>query len=142
MGLDLGTKRIGVALSDATGTIASPLTVVQRHRHLTEDHRAIARLVHDEEVVTVVVGLPLNMDGSEGPAARAARAESRQLATVLGVPVETWDERRTTVTADAALMQAGLDARQRRQYVDKVAAAVILQGWLDSGRGHREASQS
>lgn len=82
----------------------------------------------------MVVGVPLNMDGSRGPAAQAAAAEARALATVVEVPVETVDERRSTVTADAALMARGMKALDRRQIIDKVAAAVLLQHWLD-GRG-------
>jgi putative Holliday junction resolvase len=134
LGLDLGSKRIGVALSDSSGLIANPLTVILRSRHHSEDHRRIAEIVIEEEVDVVVVGLPLNMDGTHGPAARAAALEREQLATVLGVPVETSDERRSTVAADAVLMQSGMKAPARRKVVDKVAATVILQGWLDARR--------
>lgn len=137
MGLDLGSKRVGVALSDLSGTIATPFTVLQRSRQRAEDHRAIRRLVEDEEVDVVVVGLPLSLDGTLGPAARTAIAEAEALATVLTVPVETYDERLTTVTADQALMQARMRAEARRRVVDKVAAAVMLQSWLD----HRRALQ-
>lgn len=85
----------------------------------------------------VVVGLPLNMNGSVGPAAQAAIAEAKALATVVGVPVETYDERRTTVTADAALMEFKMNAQARRKVVDKVAAAVMLQNWLEARGAHR-----
>lgn len=135
LGVDLGTRRIGIALSDRSGTIASPLTVVQRSGSVARDHRAIAELVVAEEAEVVVVGLPLNMDGSCGPAAKAAVSEAEALATVVGVPVLTCDERRTTVTADRALMEARLGARERRAVVDKVAAAVMLQHWLDGRHG-------
>ena len=135
MGLDLGSKRIGVALSDSSATIATPFMVLARQGRIAEDHRAIARLVADEEVDIVVVGLPLNMDCSAGPAARAAVAEAEALATVVGVPVTTYDERRTTITADRAMLEAGLRAPERRKHVDKVAAAVMLQQWLDRQRG-------
>lgn len=135
LGLDLGSKRIGVAVSDRTGTIASPLQVVQRSGSARRDHELIARLVRDEEAEAVVVGLPLHMNGTEGAAAQAARKEAAALATVVGVPVHTWDERRSTVTADQAMMQAGLRADERRRHVDKIAAAVLLQGWLDA-RAH------
>jgi putative Holliday junction resolvase len=134
LGVDLGSKRIGIAVSDRSGTIASPLTVVQRSGSRPADHRRIAALVVEEEAELVVVGVPLNMDGSRGPAAKAAAAEATALATVVGVPVETVDERRSTVTADAALMARGMKAPERRQIIDKVAAAVLLQHWLD-GRG-------
>jgi putative Holliday junction resolvase len=131
LGIDLGSKRIGVAVSDRTGTIASPLLVIQRSGSPARDHQVIAKLVLEEEAEAVVVGLPLNMNGSEGPAAKAAVAEAKALATVVGVPVHTSDERRTTVTADRAMMEAGMGAQARRKVVDKVAAAVLLQHWLD-----------
>jgi putative holliday junction resolvase len=132
LALDLGTKRVGVAVSDRSGTIASPLTVVARSGSRRRDHERIARLVAEEEAELVVVGLPLNMDGSRGPAAAAAGDEAGALATVVGVPVVTFDERRTTVTADQLLAQRRVRARDRRQVVDQVAAAVILQHWLDT----------
>ena len=131
LGVDLGSKRIGIAVSDRSGTIASPLTVIQRSGSLARDHQAIAKLVLEEEAEAVVVGLPLNMNGSAGPAAQAAVKEAKALATVVGVPVHTSDERRTTVTADRAMMEAGMNAQARRKVVDKVAAAVLLQHWLD-----------
>ncbi len=132
LGLDLGSKRIGVAVGDRSGTIATPLTVLQRSGSRRRDHEAIAKLVTEEEAEIVVVGLPLNMDGSAGPAATAAVAEAEALATVVGVPVVTFDERRTTVTADRVLMDVRMRAEARRRIVDKVAAAVILQHWLDT----------
>lgn len=132
LGIDLGSKRIGIAVSDRSGTIASALTVLARSGSIARDHRAIAALVAEEEVEAVVVGLPLNMDGSHGPAARAATVEAEALATVVGVPVTMFDERRTTVTADRAMMEARMGAKARRKVVDKVAAAVMLQTWLDS----------
>ena len=134
LGLDLGSKRIGVAVSDRSGTIASPLTVLQRSGSQKADHARIAALVAEEEVERVVVGLPLSLDGSVGPAARAARAETDVLAAVLPVPVESLDERLTTVTADRSLMEARMRAEDRRRVVDKVAAAVMLQTWLDRHR--------
>ena len=137
LGIDLGSKRIGIAVSDRTGTIASPLTMLQRSGSVRRDHEAIRALVVEEEAEMLVVGLPLNMNGTSGPAARAAVAEAEALATVVGVPVITFDERRTTVTADRALIEAGISAQARRKLVDKVAAAVLLQTWLDSRAGQR-----
>lgn len=137
LGIDLGSKRIGIAVSDRSGTIASPLLVLQRTGKQSEDHKRIAALVEEEEAVRVVVGLPLHMSGAMGPAAKAAVAEAEALATVVGVPVETYDERLTTVTADRALMEFKMKADARRRVVDKVAAAVMLQAWLD-GRPARE----
>jgi putative holliday junction resolvase len=129
--LDLGTKRIGVAVSDLSGTIATPRTVIQRSGSKTRDHQVIKALVEEEEAELLVVGLPLNMNGSYGPAAKGAVAEAAELASVVGVPVETFDERLTTVSADRALMEANISATNRRKLVDKVAAAVMLQAWLD-----------
>lgn len=134
LGLDLGSKRIGVAVSDRSGTIASPHSVLARSGSRRRDHDAVAELVAEEEAEIVVVGLPLNMNGSYGPAATAALAEVDAMATVVGVPVVTSDERRTTVTADRAMIEAGLRAPERRKHVDKIAAAVMLQTWLDGRR--------
>jgi putative Holliday junction resolvase len=135
LGLDLGSKRIGVAVSDLSGTIASPLTVIQRGRSRRHDHERIAQLVREEDADCVVVGMPRSLSGADGPAARAAQAEVRALASVVGVPVETHDERFTTVTATRALAEGGVRGSARRAVVDKVAAAVILQSWLDARRG-------
>ena len=131
LALDLGSKRIGVAVSDLTGTVASPLTVLQRSNSRHHDHQRIAALVGEEEAELVVVGLPLSLSGDEGPAARAARNEVKTLATLVSVPIETFDERLTTVTAERALDEAGVRGPARRAVVDKVAAAVILQAFLD-----------
>jgi putative Holliday junction resolvase len=132
LGLDLGGRRIGVAVSDRSGTVASPLDVILRTGSRQRDHDRIARLVADEDAEVIVVGLPLSMDGRLGPAAKAALTEVRVLGSVVGVPVLTHDERLTTVTAERSLREAGLDGRARRKVVDKVAAAVMLQAWLDS----------
>lgn len=134
LGIDLGSKRIGIAVSDRSGTIATPVTVIARTKLLSNDYAAIAALVREEEAVAIVIGLPLNMDGSEGSAARNARIEADRLATVVGVPVYVHDERRSTVEADRVLMERNINAQNRRKVVDKVAAAVILQSWLDSRR--------
>jgi putative holliday junction resolvase len=135
LALDLGTRRIGVAVSDLTGTVASPLTVLQRSKSRRHDHQRIADLVRDEEAALVVVGLPISLSGAEGPAARAAQTEADALATLIDVPIETFDERLTTVTAERALAEAGVRGRARRNVVDKVAAAVILQAFLDRRAG-------
>lgn len=132
LGVDLGAKRIGLALSDRTGTIATPLSVLARSGSVQRDHTAIKALAIENEVTTIVVGLPLNMNGTMGPAAQAAMREAEALGTVVGMPVVTFDERRTSVTANQALIEGGLDGRSRRKVVDKVAAAVMLQHWLDS----------
>jgi putative Holliday junction resolvase len=128
--LDLGSRRIGVAISDPTGTIASPHSVIERSGDVALDHQAIASLVGELDAERVVVGLPVSMNGAMGPAARAATAEAETLATVLLVPVETYDERLTTVAADRLLLAGRVRGGARRRVVDKIAAAVILQGWL------------
>ena len=129
LGLDLGTRRIGVAVS--AGTVATPYSVLERSTDHAADHAAIAALVDELGAERVVVGLPLSLDGTMGPAARAAAEEAEMLGDVLAVPVETYDERLTTVTADRSLSSLGLSGQARRRVVDKVAAAVILQAWLD-----------
>ena len=139
LGIDLGSKRIGIATSDRSGTIATPYTVLLRCGSMGGDHRNIAKMVVEEEAEAVIVGLPLNMDGSEGKAAQSARAEVERMATVVGVPVYVHDERLTTVAADRVMMEQNMNAQARRKVVDKWAAAVILQAWLDSreSRGER-----
>ena len=132
LGIDLGSKRIGIATSDRSGTIATPYTVLLRCGSMGGDHRNIAKMVVEEEAEAVIVGLPLNMDGSEGKAAQAARVEASRMATVVGVPVHVHDERLTTVEADRVLMEQKMNAQARRRVVDKVAAAVMLQSWLDT----------
>jgi putative Holliday junction resolvase len=141
VGIDLGERRVGIAISDSEGTLASPHAVIDRSGDATRDRAEIARVVTDVGAATVVVGLPLSLDGTEGPAARAARAEAGSLAGAVGVPVEMHDERLTSVSAGHSLDRSGLrrGARRaaRRQSVDKVAAAIMLQSWLDAhvGRG-------
>lgn len=136
LALDLGSRRIGVAVSDPGGTIASPYEVIERSGDHDRDHRRVAELVEETGVGRVLVGLPLSLDGSVGPAARAVLGEVEELTVALDVAVETYDERLTTVTADRLLMAQGLKAPARRKVVDKVAAAVFLQAWLD-GRPSR-----
>jgi putative Holliday junction resolvase len=134
LGIDLGTKRIGVALSDSAGTVATPYEVVPRSGDRQRDHRRIGILAEEAAAECLVVGLPLSLDGSVGRAAEAALAEADELADTTGLPVEMWDERLTTVTADRDLMALDLRAAARRRVVDKVAAAVMLQAWLDHRR--------
>jgi putative Holliday junction resolvase len=136
LALDLGSKRIGIAVSDLTGTVASPLAVLERSKSRRHDHEQIAAYVRDEEAELVVVGLPISLSGAEGPAAKAARTETKALATLVDVPIETFDERLTTVTAERALAEAGVRGPARRRVVDKVAAAVILQAFLDRRSGN------
>jgi putative Holliday junction resolvase len=134
VGLDLGQRRIGVALSDSEGRLALPFDTLTRQSHASDDHRRIAEIVAEAGAEVVVVGMPISLDGSSGPAARRTRAEVRALRNRLPVPVETYDERFTTVSADRLLRESLRSGRRRREVVDTTAAAVILQGWLDRRR--------
>jgi len=130
LGLDLGSKRIGVAVS--AGTVATPIDTVHRSGDRPREHREIADLVHEWEAEIVVVGLPYNMDGSVGPMAKKCEAEAKALGDTLDVPVVLYDERLTTVSAERSLMEQNMNAEARRKVVDQLAAAVMLQAWLDS----------
>lgn len=129
LGLDLGTRRIGVAFT--AGSLAMPYDVILRSGDRRIDHRRVAELVEEVGAGVVVVGLPLHLDGRISPAAKSALEEAADLGDTLPVPVETYDERLTTVTADRWLSERNLSAAQRRKVVDQVAAAVMLQAWLD-----------
>jgi putative Holliday junction resolvase len=131
LGLDVGTKTIGVAASDALGLTAQAVTTVRR-TSLKADLAALAELVREYEVERFVVGLPLNMDGTEGPRAEATRRFVDALTQALGLPVEFWDERLSTVAATRTLLEADLSRAKRRQVIDQMAAQFILQGWLDA----------
>ncbi|HLM65355.1 MAG TPA: Holliday junction resolvase RuvX [Acidimicrobiales bacterium] len=131
VGLDIGTRRIGVALS--AGTLATPYEVVTRSGDRVRDHRRLTDLAEEADAGIVVVGLPLSLDGSVGPAARLVLEEVDELRPRLGLPVVTWDERLSTVEAERRLRSAGVKGRDRHRVVDQVAATVILQSWLDAG---------
>lgn len=132
LALDLGARRIGVAVSDDAGRVATPVCVVERHRDRPRLHRELADLAAEWDVGLVLLGLPIDLRGEIGPAAAAVLAERDELAGVLPVPVEVHDERLSTRIADRSLRERGdLDGRARRKVVDMVAAAVILQDWLD-----------
>ena len=133
LGVDLGRARIGLALADDVLRQARPLRVVQR-RGGGNDLADIAETARDYEVGRAVVGLPLNMDGTEGPAARLSREFAAKLASALGVPVDLFDERLSTFEAETRLRDRGISAKDARARVDAEAAAVILQGWLDRER--------
>jgi putative Holliday junction resolvase len=136
LALDLGSKRIGLAVSDREGTVATPIGTLERHRDRPRLHREVAELVVEWEAELLLLGLPIALDGGIGPAAAAVLAERDELAAVVGVPVEVHDERMTTKIAERALRERGdLDGPARRQVIDTVAASVILQDWLDQRRG-------
>jgi putative holliday junction resolvase len=137
LALDLGARRVGVAVCDPEGLMASPYATIERSGDGREaDHRAVARLVDEVGAVRVVVGLPLSMDGSRGPAAEGASREAAELRKALDVPVEELDERLSTVGASRRLSAAGLDSKRQRRggKIDQEAAAVILESWLDARR--------
>ena len=120
------------------GALALPYEVVQRSGDRRRDHRRIAELVAEAEAEVVVVGMPYSLDGSVGPTARRYLAGVEELRATLTVPVETYDERLTTVTAERSLREMQMSAGARRRVVDKVAAAVMLQSWLDHRAGAEE----
>ena len=129
--LDLGRRRIGVAVTDAAAMGAHPVGVVER-RSMAQDLAAIAAMLRDREVTTIVVGLPLNMDGSEGPAARAARLFADRMAAALKVDVEMFDERLTSFEAEERLKGMPVKKGARKPAIDAIAATVILEGWMQS----------
>jgi putative Holliday junction resolvase len=135
LGVDVGTVRIGVAASDPGGVLATPLTTVARDPRGGADLVRLARLVADREAVEVIVGLPTSLSGRQGQAARAAREYAAALADRIDpVPVRLSDERLTTVAATRRLAEAGTRGRKGRSVVDRSAAVLILQGWLDGAR--------
>jgi putative Holliday junction resolvase len=133
--VDLGSRRIGVAVSDSGGTVATPLEVVTRSGDKVQDHRRLLGIAEEWEVEVIVVGLPLSLDGSVGPAARGALAEVDELRSRAPMPVETIDERLTTTEVTRRLREVGVDARRARSVVDMHAAASLLQAWLDRSGG-------
>jgi putative Holliday junction resolvase len=133
LGVDLGRKTIGLALADDVLRTARALRTLRR-RGDDEDLRAVAEVAREWEVSRAVLGLPYNMDGTEGASARLARRFAPLLAAALGAPVELFDERLSTFEADARLRARGVSAKDRKERVDAEAAAVILQGWLDARR--------
>lgn len=130
MGLDLGTKTIGIALSDTGRQIASPLETIRREK-FTNDAKRLLDLATKHGVVALILGLPLNMDGSEGPRVQATRAFVRNLAQKTDLPILYWDERLSTATVTRTLIDADASRARRAELVDKLAAAYILQGVLD-----------
>ena len=140
LGLDAGTVRVGLAAADPTGTLASAVAVVPRHPAAALWDR-VRREASQRGATVVVVGLPRELDGSEGPAAEDARRLAAAAHEETGLPVEMWDERFTSAQAERELIAVGMRRSRRRQAVDGVAAALMLQGWLDAGRGRTGTSQ-
>jgi len=137
MGIDAGVRRVGVALSDETRLLATPVSVLDRGRGLAPVLDQLSDLARREAVVEIIVGLPLNADGSRGTQARRAAEFARVAERVLGLPVQLWDERLSTQEAESIVRAQGRSTRRVRQsgQMDAVAAAVILQDYLDAHRG-------
>jgi putative Holliday junction resolvase len=141
LGIDLGSKRIGVAVTDGLGLTAQPRATIARHGGM-RDIEAIASAVRDAEADRIVLGLPLDPEGNEGPAAARARAFADKLRDNLHLPVELVDESFSTVEAEQVLLAADVSRAKRKQVVDKLAAAVILQRWLDAKRPPHTSTDS
>ncbi len=138
MGLDLGTKTIGVALSDRLLSVATPLETVKRKKFGLDAARLL-EICGDREVAGIVLGLPRNMDGTEGPRCQSTRAFARNLEKLTDLPITFWDERLSTVAAERALLEADASRKRRAEVIDNVAASYILQGLLDRLRHLRAA---
>lgn len=133
VGLDLGTQTIGVALSDPLRQVASPIRTIKRKK-FTLDATALEEILAARDVAGIVLGLPLNMDGSEGPRCQSTRAFARNMAARIALPIGFWDERLSTVAAERALLEADTSRKRRGEVIDHVAASYILQGALDRFR--------
>lgn len=130
LGLDLGTKTIGVAISDGMRYSATPLETIKRQK-FTQDAERLVQLIAENQAVGIVLGLPLNMDGSEGPRAQSTRAFARNLAQKIVIPIAFWDERLSTAAVTRTLIEADTRRDKRAEVVDKLAASYILQGALE-----------
>lgn len=130
LGLDLGTKTIGLAISDADRRIATPLKTIKRTK-FTADATELAAICDQNRVGALILGLPLNMDGTEGPRAQSTRAFARNLEKIVPLPILFWDERLSTHAVTRTLLEADTSRKRRAEVVDKMAAAYILQGALD-----------
>lgn len=131
LGLDIGERRIGIAVSDEMGMIASPVGMIQRTGDVSSALRA---LIRQYNAVRLVAGLPVGLNGREGPQAALVREYTDSLAAEIDVPLDYWDERLSTMVAERSLIAGGTRRNQRKQKIDAVAAAVILQGYLDNQR--------
>jgi putative Holliday junction resolvase len=130
LGLDLGTKTIGLALSDVSRSVATPFKTLKRGK-FSEDARVLRELIATHDVGGLVIGLPLNLDGTEGPRAQSTRAFARNLAAQVEVPIVFWDERLSTAAVERHLIEADATRKRRAEVIDRMAAAYILQGALD-----------
>ncbi|KIC25472.1 MULTISPECIES: Holliday junction resolvase RuvX [unclassified Leisingera] len=133
MGLDLGTKTIGVAVSDRIGAVATPLETVKRKK-FSADAARLLEIIQARDISGILLGLPRNMDGTEGPRCQSTRAFARNLGQLTDLPISFWDERLSTVAAEKALLEADTTRKRRAEVIDHVAASYILQGALDRMR--------
>jgi len=129
-GLDLGDKTIGIAVSDLRRMVATPIHIIRRVK-FTEDAAALLAILTERAIAGIILGLPLNMDGSEGPRVQSTRAFARNLEKLTALPITFWDERLSTVAAERALIEADMSRKRRKEVIDQVAAGYILQGALD-----------
>jgi putative holliday junction resolvase len=141
LGLDVGSKTVGMALSDVTRSIATPFDTIRRTK-FTADAKTIGEVIETNQVGALVIGLPLNLDGSEGPRAQSTRAFARNLAAYIGVPMVFWDERLSTAAVERHLIEADASRKRRAEVIDRMAAAYILQGALDRLRRLAEQRQA
>lgn len=130
VGLDFGEKTIGVAVSDRIGAVATPLETIRRKK-FTLDSNRLLEIISGRDINGIILGLPRNMDGSEGPRCQSTRAFARNLSRVTDLPIGFWDERLSTVAAERALLEADTSRKRRAEVIDHVAASYILQGALD-----------
>ena len=130
IGLDLGTKTIGVAVSDTILSVATPIKTIKRKK-FSIDAELLLGVISSKSCCGVIIGLPKNMDGSEGPRAQSTRAFARNFSVKTNLPITFWDERLSTVAAEKALLEADTTRKRRAEVIDHVAAAYILQGFLD-----------
>ena len=130
LGLDLGSKTIGIALSDVLCRIATPMEIIKRTK-FTKDSERLITIITEQNVGGLVLGLPLNMDGSEGPRCQSTRQFAQNIAGKIDIPIALWDERLSTVAVTRTLLEADASRKRRQELVDKLAAGYILQGALD-----------
>ena len=140
LGIDYGTRRLGLAISDEDEIMALPLPMLRRSRSLNRDLMALRSVIRERKVASIVVGLPLNMDGSRGEMAEQAEAFAEELRKSVRIPVDCYDERRTTQDAERALLKADLSRKRRKDLRDSVAATIILQAFLDERRTSKTQS--
>jgi putative pre-16S rRNA nuclease len=134
IGIDAGTKTLGLALSDVTRIIASPLTVLRRKKKFKEDAAELLRIAEEHAIAGFVLGLPTNLDGTSGPRVQATRAFARNMNALTPLPILLWDERLSTAAAERTLLEADASRKRRAEVIDKLAATIILQGALDCMR--------